>query len=538
MPRPLHRALLSLALFAACTTSAQAVVSIEAKITGLTLTATNLNLADGQAAGFEWSSQPKNFVSAQTAILKNGWENIAIDTRFIRNSLPILSSQIAQGSVQGASSINMNGAYLFVKSAEPLGAYANAWSRETEGPSALVVSPFTRITLTAQASIAFTSDPLCQTVFVDGFERSCNGGHAALTVELNSAFPLPGARNEFQVTLDFDSRTGSDRLNTPVLLTLDNNTDQEAYFGLDFGGATWISNNMPGATTVPEPGELGLLMAGLVTLLLVHRRRQAGLLKKGLAVAAVASLSAPAWSAMTMETQIAQLQFTATDLDPADGQAARFEWLTTGSGNQNKVDAQVYQASMWSPVARDTHIGDALFAPVSALAQKGDVLSTASITANGLHLWSEARDKLSARADAYLGPNSGLSGNLWLAPHTRITLTGQATFKFTNNQLCGDVSHAVTACGYAFGEYHLGFRKSAGLDLKSNYFFSGSSGTTGIQETTVPILLTFENNRSEGTTLEFYGYARNQATVPEPETLALMLAGMMVACSIGVRRRA
>lgn len=536
MRRPLNRAFLSLALLAACAASAQAAaVSIQADLSNLTLTATDLNLSDGQAASFAWASQPKNFVGTDVVILQNGWENIKNNNRDLRNTLPILSSQVALGNTGAASSLDLHGAHLTAHANDGLGAYANGWAREIDQqPSILLVSPFTRVTLNAQASVAFLSDPSCKTVVVGGFERSCSDGHATLSVDLFKGAPQPGGSNSFQLSLDFDSRTGSDQLGTPILLTIENNSAEATYFGLAFGGAVWVHDNTPAGSVVPEPGELGMLLAGLGTLLLVRRRKSA-LLKKGWAVAAVATLSAPAWSAMTLDTQIAQLQFTVTDLTPADAQAASFEWLSPSAGNVNAVDALISSNNIWPPLARDTHQGGSLLAPVSAAVQVGDVKATASITADGLHLRSESNGVASTNTNANLGPTSGYANNLWVAPHTRVTVTGQATFQFTNNYLCPAANPDLLTCGYAFSDYHLGFRKSNGLDLATSYRFSAGAYKVGPLEVTVPIVLSFENNRSEGALLQFYGYTRNGIMVPEPDALALMFAGVLVSC---IARRA
>lgn len=536
MQRPLNRAFLSLALLAACVASAQAAaVSLQADLSNLTLTATDLNPADGQAASFAWVSQPKNHVSSSTAVLQNGWNILKINDRYESNVLPILSSQVALGNTGATSSIGLTGVHLAAHANEGLGAYANGWSSETAQPSALLVSPFTRITLNAQANVAFLSDPSCKTVMVNGFERSCSDGHAALSVDLTKGTPQPGGSNSFQLSMDFDSSTGSDQLGAPVLLTIENNSAEATYFGLAFGGAVWVHDYTPAGSVVPEPGELGMLLAGLGTLLLARRRRKSAFLKKGLAVAAVATLSAPAWSAMTLDTQITQLQFTATDLTPADGQAASFEWLSPSTANVNSVDALISSNNVWPPLARDTHQGGSLFAPVSAAVQVGDAKATASITADGLHLHSESNGVASTDANANLGPTSGYVNNLWVAPHTRVTVTGQATFQFTNNHLCQAANPGPLTCGYAFSDYRLGFTRGASLDLATSYRFSAGAYTVGAQDVTVPIVLSFENNRSEGTLLKFYGYARNATMVPEPDALALMFAGVLVSC---IARRA
>jgi len=368
---------------------------------------------------------------------------------------------------------------------------------------------------------------------VGGFERSCADGHAALSVDLTKGTPQPGGTNSFQLSLDFDSRNGSDQLGTPVLLTIENNSAEATYFGLAFGGAVWVHDYTPAGSVVPEPGELGMLLAGLGTLLLLRRRRKSAFLKKGLAVAAVATLSAPAWSAMTLDTQLTQLQFTATDLTPADGQAASFEWLSPSTGNVNSVDALINRAGVWPPLARDTQQGGSLLAPVSAAVQLDVATAVASITADGLHLRSESSGTASTDTRADLGPTSGYANNLWVAPHTRVTVTGQATFQFTNNYLC-PVADPIT-CGYAFSEYRLGFTKGTGFDLSTSYSFSAGAYKAGPQEVTVPIVLSFENNRSEGALVQFYGRTRNAIMVPEPDALALMFAGVLVAC---IARRA
>jgi len=45
----------------------------------------------------------------------------------------------------------------------------------------------------------------------------------------------------------------------------------------------------------------------------------------------------------------------------------------------------------------------------------------------------------------------------------------------------------------------------------------------------------FKNNRSEGALGQCYGRTRNAIMVPEPDALALMFAGVLVAC---IARRA
>jgi len=159
MQRPLNRALLSLALLAACVASAQAAVSLQADLSNLTLTATDLNPSDGQAASFAWASQPKNFVGTSAAVLQNGWNIIKHDDRDVRDALPILSSQVALGNTGATSSLGLQGVHLTAHADQGLGAYANGWVWETAQPSTLLVSPFTRVTSNAQAMVASLGDP-------------------------------------------------------------------------------------------------------------------------------------------------------------------------------------------------------------------------------------------------------------------------------------------------------------------------------------------------------------------------------------------
>lgn len=244
----------------------------------------------------------------------------------------------------------------------------------------------------------------------------------------------------------------------------------------------------------------------------------AGLLAAGLFCAGSAHADASA------EARLVNLSFEVFDLDSDDGIAAAFH-LMPGVG-LSSVSAHAYAGAQYMDVSR----GAASFmSGLSVEAEIPGLEAGAKVTAKTLRAKAESEDGGHAGASA-----SASAYGLQLAPNSllKISADGSVTARSENLLYPGYlVEHAFALVGlYLYGpdaEGGSGFQSAA----SERTAYSGGSFADGMGSSGT-LVVTFANVSSAPIT----GYlsagasalAYGAAMIPEPETYALMLAGLVV----------
>jgi PEP-CTERM motif len=287
-----------------------------------------------------------------------------------------------------------------------------------------------------------------------------------------------------------------------------------------------------------------------------------------LALAAAASANATSFSSATL----GPIQVQLFDLNPLDGVGPSITFLTNGNGSGNYAYAYASNYSL-GIYAGETNYGSNSFSSVSANANIPSTFSTASITsgpnetsAQGVSLSASGQVSGTSNNDsnsysAYaLAPNSYYNGNFVLSAYTMVTFSALATSSATTT--VGNVpyqgsEYAQASAGLSVsGSAPLGAgyqNSSANVSSYASYTYSYAWDDqaqqyvytySGQQDSSTNMVgVSFTNLTSadkQGTvSANVYAYGSSSiAAVPEPETYAMLLAGMGVIATIARRRRA
>ena len=280
-----------------------------------------------------------------------------------------------------------------------------------------------------------------------------------------------------------------------------------------------------------------------------------------------------AGSSLEAYASLTNLQYSVTDLRPADGIAAGLSFDDSGTHAQVGGWAEVYDdrlgnllgydrqpsrnfgtVSPFGAQASATHLQpDNSF--VGAYVEGNSVSANARLTQVGQSFYAEA---VVAAVNFDLdgdGPPDATQSTFILAPHTQVTVTGQAKYglmRLAEGQCdgCGLAveAQAVMLSSEVFGRYFSEqedpmfdqFERVEGLydSFGINNVFQ--AGIEGQQGATKLLSLTFTNDSDEARRFGFIAATWVQAQalpVPEPETWGLVLSGLLlVGCQARWRR--
>lgn len=261
----------------------------------------------------------------------------------------------------------------------------------------------------------------------------------------------------------------------------------------------------------------------------------------GLLSLVLAGAATPAWSTLTIETKLTNFKFTVTDLTPDDGQTAGYAWVVDPVP-QNATSATARMIKDGYLLQEDVHELDGPFATLSSQAAQGQAKAFASVSADSVYAFAQSSGRVSGIAGSEVGTEypAGNQG-IWLAPGTRLTFTGDVSFKSTNDKVCTNPDLDTTSCLSASGSVYLSFRapgSSYGL-WSTSQSFGANESDLGVKEENRSLLLAFENNRSQAVYIGF-GLSTSSnvfaPNLPEPSSYALALVGLALA-GISLRRR-
>lgn len=254
-----------------------------------------------------------------------------------------------------------------------------------------------------------------------------------------------------------------------------------------------------------------------------------------------AVISTPSWSTMTIQSQITDIQFTVTDLKPNDGQAAGFHWVTNPlSRNTTDTKAILYKDQSGQVVQQDLHKVDGNFAVVSSQTELNGAKALVSVNGNSIEAFAQSTGRLTASANAFIGTDDIGNQGMWLAPGTRVTFSANVRFQATNDTVCTGPD-PYNSCRAGSGYVFINFQEP-GFDynsLSTMQSFGLNESTIGTWEESRPLLLAYENSRSQAVFVGFGLTARSMIfapNVPEPTSWALAAAGLAVA-GVAMRRR-
>lgn len=261
----------AVAAAALCAALPSHAVSLDSSITNLHLEATDLNLNDNIAAEIQWKDGPATYTRMDTFVDKAYNDRQAQDSRSVQGIFTPLTSVSQYVDSRASSQVDATSLHLSTSSSSVTASvYANAWTSSTyDDPRALVVSPFTRVTISGELGAVFTNDSLCR--LGASSASPCGQASVSLSIELTrDDSPYGHARYSFNQ--HFNTIAGSKSIHTPFVLTLDNNSNQVSYFRFNAGGGQSLSLFQ---APVPEPAALASLAAGLAVLTLARRRKPA-----------------------------------------------------------------------------------------------------------------------------------------------------------------------------------------------------------------------------------------------------------------------
>lgn len=286
-----------------------------------------------------------------------------------------------------------------------------------------------------------------------------------------------------------------------------------------------------------------------------------------LSAAHAAGTSYEAYSSLT------NLQYTVTDLRPSDGIAAGVAFNDSGANAQVGAWAEIYDDRLGTQLGYDlqpsrnfgavTPFGSQASATylqpdntaTAAYVEGNSVAASARLTQIGQSFYAEAAVAAVNFDLAGDGPPDTVQDTFILAPHTQVTITGQAKYGLVrlgegNCDGCGLAveAQAVMLSSEVFPRYFSAqedpmfdqFERVEGLydSYGINQVFQ--QGITGGEGGVKLLSLTFTNDSDEAKRFGFIAASWVQAQaipVPEPETWGLALAGLALVGAAARRRQ-
>jgi hypothetical protein len=272
-----------------------------------------------------------------------------------------------------------------------------------------------------------------------------------------------------------------------------------------------------------------------------------------IACALSANVHAEAMSA-SASASITHLTFTLIDLAPLDGIAPSLQFLDS-SGALGSWEASVHTNTI-TPDGFSNDMGSVQVLPSGTLSpltpNELSVANTAGqasmvLTASSIHLQASttmdaatAATGISRYVNAYIAPSMNGWGNViryTLSANTAVRVQGQYQLSAQSQ-----VDEALGS-GYAYAGLDFVGVSSAAESTVSQQVYTSTLGFPGLSSGSFDFFLGNKSSLSEENML-FVTLSASASLnglvsdVPEPTSVALMLAGLGVACAAGQRRRA
>lgn len=256
------------------------------------------------------------------------------------------------------------------------------------------------------------------------------------------------------------------------------------------------------------------------------------------AAAAALGVQMPAHATASSSASLTDFSWTLIDLNTADGIAP-----TLTFAGQSYVYTYTYNSSLGTTDSHDA-AGTSVMDPISSSSSDGHSVSSAAITATSLSTSGHTSGSSTGgqygyyQGTAYL--NNYYSSSFTLSPFTAVIFQGTATTAATTTAPY-DGLHPE----WAYGDVQINGSLSYGNNNQSASasFSAYSDNTSGtFYAESGPLALSFINptgnavNGSLYGAVQSYGYSY-AAAVPEPETYAMLLAGLAVVGTLSRRRQ-
>ena len=252
------------------------------------------------------------------------------------------------------------------------------------------------------------------------------------------------------------------------------------------------------------------------------------------AAAAAVLGSQPAWAVATASATITGFSYSLIDLNLTDGIAPAIIF-----------SAQNSQISVNSGGLADSRFMAGWFNPLQAAMSSGVGMATGSVNATGARASASSTGTLTPGVAAYSNTNSyPVTASFTITPNTGIIFTTSfaGTASTTVGRVGNDSEYASAQGNLSINlnEANGGQYYSGNKNAYANYIFSAGSYAGQTNSFAGAVQLSYANFTSIPVTGFIYAsasaYTQSSLPVPEPETWALMLAGLGTLVFVARRR--
>jgi len=261
---------------------------------------------------------------------------------------------------------------------------------------------------------------------------------------------------------------------------------------------------------------------------------------RGFALALVSTLLMPAAHAVSASAEISNFRFEVVDLDNSDGIAASY-----------RIEDNFSAFS----AARITTVGGTEFSDFSTATPESvglNGITFASVSTFGASMTSSTNNgtyRSDGNATPIHGLLAGFSGgatigvaqeDFFVAPNTQVVMSADALAQVVGDANCGTLD---VACGNATANALIGyvFQNQSGHNVRVDDFLSLAADESGAGESDsasrrLQVVFTNDTDHEASYTLLVLAQLVSVGSIPEPETYALMMAGLGLV-AFAVKRR-